>query len=60
MIVTGATGHREYLHINPSKGTLLLMEGNMVDAVFNVAVFAALVLCIDNSTKSNLTIGSEA
>ena len=46
MIVTGATGHREYLHINPSKGNLLSMEGNMIDALFNVAVFAALVLCI--------------
>ena len=32
--------------INPSKGNLLSMEGNMIDALFNVAVFAALVLCI--------------
>ena len=32
--------------INPSKGNLLSMEGNMIDALFNVAVFAALALCI--------------
>jgi hypothetical protein len=32
--------------INPSKGNLLSMEGNMIDALFNVAVFAALGLCI--------------
>jgi len=30
----------------PQKGNLLSMEGNMFDALFNVAVFAALVLCI--------------
>src|SRR6516165_9846786 len=30
----------------PQKGNLLSMEGNMIDALFNVAVFAALVLCI--------------
>ena len=32
--------------INPSKGNLLSMEGNMIDALFNVAVFAALALSI--------------
>jgi hypothetical protein len=32
--------------INPSKGNLLSMEGNMIDALLNVAIFAALVLCI--------------
>ena len=49
MVVTGAVSDWEYLspqQINPSKGNLLSMEGNMIDALFNVAVFAALVLCI--------------
>jgi len=32
--------------INPSKGNVLSMEGDMIDALFNVAIFAALVLCI--------------
>jgi hypothetical protein len=32
--------------INSSNGNLLSMEGSMIDAVMNVAVFAALVLCI--------------
>jgi hypothetical protein len=32
--------------INPSKGNLLSVEGAMIDALFNVAVFAALGLCI--------------
>ena len=49
MIVTGVASDREYLwlrQINPSKGNLLLVEGAMIDALFNVAVFAALGLCI--------------
>jgi hypothetical protein len=49
MIVTGVASDWEYLspgQINPSKGNLLSMEGNMIDALFNVAVFAALALCI--------------
>jgi hypothetical protein len=32
--------------INSSNGNLLSMEGSMIDVVMNVAVFAALVLCI--------------
>ena len=32
--------------INPSKGNVLSMEGVMLDALFNVAVLAMLVLCI--------------
>jgi hypothetical protein len=32
--------------INPSKGNLLSVEGAMVDALFNIAVFATLGLCI--------------
>jgi hypothetical protein len=32
--------------INSSNDNLLSMEGSMIDAVMNVAVFAALVLCI--------------
>ena len=32
--------------IKPSKGNLLSVEGAMIDALFNVAVFATLVLCI--------------
>jgi hypothetical protein len=49
MVVTGAVSDWEYVlgtTINPSKGNLLPMEGNMIDALFNVAVFAALGLCI--------------
>jgi len=32
--------------INPSKGNLLSVEGTMIDALFNIAVFATLGLCI--------------
>jgi hypothetical protein len=46
MIVTGASSHGEYQQINPSKGNLLSMEGNMNDALFNVAVFTTLALSI--------------
>ena len=49
MIVTGVASDWEYLslgQINPSKGNLLSVEGAMIDAVLNVAVFAALILCI--------------
>ncbi len=48
MIVTGVASDREYFSPmnNPSKGNLLSVEGAMIDALFNVAVFAALVLCI--------------
>jgi hypothetical protein len=30
----------------PQSGNLLSAEGSMIDAVLNIAVFAALVLCI--------------
>jgi hypothetical protein len=49
MIVTGSDSDWEYLtsgKINPSKGNVLLVEGAMIDALFNLAVFAALALCI--------------
>jgi len=49
MIVTGVASDWEYFErtlINPSKGNLLSVEGTMIDALFNVAVFAMLVLCI--------------
>ena len=42
-----ATGNISHLgQINPSKGNLLSVEGTMIDALFNVALFATLVLCI--------------
>jgi hypothetical protein len=47
MIVTGVASDWEYLsleQINPSR--VLSVEGAMIDALFNVAVFATLVLCI--------------
>ena len=48
MVITGAASD---LGISPAHDRsipqrLLSMEGNMIDALFNVAVFAALVLCI--------------
>jgi hypothetical protein len=49
MVVTGAVSDWEYLPGTTDqslKGNLLSMEGNMIDALFNVAVFAALGLCI--------------
>ena len=49
MIVTGVVSDREYPSpaTNQSlKGNLLSVEGAMIDALFNVAVFAALGLCI--------------
>ena len=49
MIVTGAVRDREYVPGTTDqslKGNLLSMKGNMIDALFNVAVFATLVLCI--------------
>ena len=49
MIITGSASDWEYLprgQINPSKGNLLSVEGAMIDALFNLAVFAALALCI--------------
>jgi len=42
--VTGNICHAG--RINPSKGNLLSMEGNTIDALFDVAVFATLALCI--------------
>jgi hypothetical protein len=42
MIVTGVISDREYF----SGGNLLSMEGSMIDAVVNVAIFATLGLCI--------------
>jgi hypothetical protein len=46
MIVTGVASNWEYspLATNPSR--VLSVEGAMIDALFNVAVFAALGLCI--------------
>jgi len=41
MAPPGTTGQ-----INPSKGNLLSVEGAMIDTLFNVAVFATLVVCI--------------
>jgi hypothetical protein len=49
MIVTGATSHWEYFPLTTDqslKRHLLSMEGNMIDALFNAAVFAMLALCI--------------
>jgi hypothetical protein len=41
-----ATGNISHLgQINPSRG-ILSVEGNMIDALFDVAVFAMLALCI--------------
>jgi len=48
MTVTGAASDREYVTLGtiyPSNN-LLSMEGNMIDALFNVAIFTTLVLCI--------------
>jgi hypothetical protein len=47
MIVTGVAGNWEYFSLRqiiPSR--MLSVEGAMIDALFNVAVFATLVLCI--------------
>ena len=49
MIVTGAASDGEYFPTRTnqsSKGNLLSVEGAMIDAVLNIAVFAALGLCI--------------
>ena len=49
MIVTGVASDWEYLTVTTNqslKGDLLSVEGAMIDALFNVAVFAALALCI--------------
>jgi hypothetical protein len=49
MIVTGVASDWEYFRlplINPSRGNLLSVEGTMIDAVLNAAIFAALALCI--------------
>jgi hypothetical protein len=49
MIVTGVASDWEYVRVGtnqPSKGNLLSMEGNMIDALLNVAIFATLALCI--------------
>jgi hypothetical protein len=49
MIVTGVASDREYLahRTNQSlKRQSSLVEGAMIDALVNVAVFATLVLCI--------------
>jgi len=47
MIVTCAAGDREYLQIRQIKPSRVLsVEGDMIDALLNVAVFAALALCI--------------
>jgi len=46
-LVLPVTGNISRLRqINPSKGNLLSVEGAMIDALFNVAVFAMLGLCI--------------
>ena len=50
MVVTGAVSDRGISPTHdrsiPQKAICFPMEGNMIDALFNVAVFAALVLCI--------------
>ena len=49
MIVTCADSDWEYFPLTTDqslKRHLLSMEGNMIDALFNVAVFVALGLCI--------------
>jgi hypothetical protein len=49
MIVTCAASDREYFWPTTNQypsGNLLSVEGSMIDAVVNVAIFAALVLCI--------------
>jgi len=49
MIVTCAASEWEYSpsRTNQSlKRQFILVEGNMIDALFNVAVFAMLALCI--------------
>jgi hypothetical protein len=45
----GSSHGREYFSPTTNqccKGNLLSVEGSMIDALINVAVFAALVLCI--------------
>ena len=44
MIVTGSASDWEYLRL--ATFNLLSMEGRMIDALFNVAIFATLALCI--------------
>jgi hypothetical protein len=45
--ICAATGNISGLRqINTSSGNLLSVEGNMIDAVLSISVFAALVLCI--------------
>ena len=49
MVITGSAVIWEYLPRTTDqslKGNLLSMEGNMIDALLNVAVFATLALCI--------------
>jgi hypothetical protein len=49
MIVTCVASDREYFGPTTNqylKCNLLSVEGSMIDAVVNVAIFAALVLCI--------------
>ena len=50
MVVTGAVSDwgicPKHDRSIPQKAICFPMEGNMIDALFNVAVFAALVLCI--------------
>jgi hypothetical protein len=48
MIVTGATSDWEYVPCTTDRSLKRqsAFNGGMIDALFNVAVFAALVLCI--------------
>jgi hypothetical protein len=47
MIVTGVASDWEYFNLHKSSNdNLLSMEGSMIDAVVNVAIFATLGLCI--------------
>ena len=46
MIVTAVASDREYFSPTTSRGNLVSVEGSMIDAVFTVAVFATLGLCI--------------
>jgi hypothetical protein len=46
MIVTCVASDRKYFGPTTIKCNLLSVEGSMIDAVVNVTIFAALVLCI--------------
>ena len=53
MIVTGSASDWEYVSL--AAINLLSMEGRMIDALFNVAAFATLVLCIVGSVHGRVS-----